>query len=171
MVVAKGDCSSTAALCGWRCGKLTRVSHSSFDGETIESVDALDSAAGVSLFLDEAFRGPRPTLLERREALLEGVDLLEGRPEYSVQVEVHTDAKCLTTRVEALTLDQGMRKSRKTDIADLRDALERGLVESLRHIAGVWNPADALTKLGSRTKQTMQRLDEVVRGVYVPFFG
>jgi len=114
--------------------------------------------------------GQRPTLLERKEARLEGWDAMYGRKDYGVQIECHTDAKCLTSRVNSLTLDQGMRKARKTDISDLKDGLERGLLDRIEHIAGPFNPIDALTKSSSRTARTMERLRDVVRGVYEPVY-
>ena len=170
MAQTKGDTSGAVAVIAWRCGKLPRVSHSSFDGETIEAVDALDGTTGISLFIDEGLFGQRPTMLERKEAQLEGWDAMAGRKDFNVQVLAHTDAKCLTSRVESVTLDQGMRKARKTDISDLKDSVERGLLEDLVHIAGPYNPVDALTKSASRTTKTMERLREVVRGHYEPVY-
>ena len=170
MAKVRGDESGTVALLAWRCGKLPRVSHSSFDGETIECVDALDGSVGISLFLDEGLYGQRPTMLERKEAQLEGWDAMEGRPEYGVQIVAHTDAKCLTSRIHSVTLDQGMRKARKTDISDLKDRIERGLLEDVVHIAGPHNPLDALTKHASRTAKTMPRLKQLVQGHYEPIF-
>ena len=170
MAKTVGDESGTAALLCWRCGKLKRVSHSSFDGELIECVDTLDSATGISLFFEEAFQGKRESRIQKRlDALESGVEPTEDA--FLVQVECHTDAKCITSRVEAMTLDPGMRKARKTDLADLRDAIERGLILCLKHVTGVDNPAEALTKAGARTKRTMERLKEVVGGVYLPILG
>ena len=153
-------------MLGWRCGKLPRVSHSSFDAETIEVVDALDASTGVSMLIQEGLEGPRQTLVELK---LQGVPRVEH--DFTVKVELHTDAKCLTSRVDKLTQDPGMRKARKTDIADLRDSMQRGLVSSIKHITGVDNPCDALTKRASKTQKTMLRLLEVVRGCYVPIFS
>jgi len=167
MAQVKGDQSGKVDLLGWKLSKLPRVSHSSFDAETIIAADGVDGAIGVSLFIDEGLFGQKPTLLERREAQCEGWDAMAGRKEFNVQILAQTDAKCLTTRVHALTLDQGMRKARKTDISDLKDGLELGVLEDVDHIAGVWNPADPLTKAASRTAQTMGRLREVVGGMYV----
>ena len=87
-----------------------------------------------------------------------------------MQVVAHTDAKCLTSRIHSVTLDQGMRKARKTDISDLKDSIERGLLEDVVHIAGPHNPIDALTKHASRTAKSMPRLKELVQGTYEPVF-
>ena len=61
---------------------------------------------------------------------------------------------------------RGMTKRRKNDIADLQELVAISYMHAPTHIAGPWNPLDALTKHSSRTRKTMARLLEWMEGKY-----
>ena len=150
----------------WRSGTLKRVTHSSWDAETIAAVEALDAALMVAMMVEEGLSGVRGSVRDRLESWLE-----EGQApaRETVKVEMHTDSKSLTTRVESMSMTN-LSKRRKADVADLRECVDRGEL-TLVHIAGKQNPADCLTKHRSRTKFTSQRFVELVKtGWYEPIF-
>jgi len=149
----------------WRSGKLRRVTHSSFDAETIAAIEALDAALMVAMLIEEGVNGVRESLRDRTERWLDGD--VNAFKTTKTMIELHTDSKSLTSRIQSMSTSS-LTKRRKADIADLRECVDRGELQLL-HIAGKQNPADCLTKHRSRTKQTTTRFIELIKtGWYEP---
>ena len=82
---------------------------------------------------------------------------------------MHTDAKDLVDNVESLRVKAGFSKRRRIDIADMKELRSQGLLRRLLHVMGDFIHSDPLTKQRTRTRQTMERLVELLRtGYYEP---
>ena len=91
---------------------------------------------------------------------------LEGvapQREGGVPMELHTDSDDLVKRVKKLTFDAGLKKRRKTDIADVQECIDLGVLRHLVKIAGPGNPIDCYTKEMSFDTRPYQRLCELMR--------
>ena len=156
---------SEVCLLGWRSGKVKRVSHSSFDGEVVECSEGIDGACAVAAMVAEIAYGQKLSRWERYEAAVAG----EPVEDDVVQVSVvpHTDAKSLTTRVEAVCVDQAMKKSRKVDVQEIKEHVCAGRCEALIHIAGPWNPVDVLTKPVAQCSQAVPEWEGMVNGSWI----
>jgi hypothetical protein len=147
-----------------KSGHITRVAHSSFDGETLVGIEGVDVSLSVAFLVEEFLHGVRPSLWDRKLAQLEGTELSS---ELMVPIEQHTDAKDLVDRVRKITFDPKMSKRRKTDIFDYQELEEMGIMRPLIKIAGPENPVDCLTKAMPFASKGFTRLLELVRdGVY-----
>ena len=156
------------ALVDWRSGKLVRVTHSSFDGETVAGVEAVDAGLCICMLVEEFQHGILPPMREKLMMKMEGCEL--ERPK--VPVEMHTDANCLVKRVETLGMDSSMSKRRKQDVPDLKECRAKGDMLPLVKIQGQWNPVDPLTKVASRTEKTTRELRRLLAtGWYEPPLG
>ena len=148
----------------FRSGHVTRVAHSSFDGETLIGIEGLDFSMAVALLVEEFETGVRPGLWDRRLMQLEGVS---QKPECDIAIELHSDSEDLVSRVRKITNDPSMSKRRKTDIADFQESEELGIMRPIVKIWGKKNPVDCFTKEMSFESIGYQRLCELVRdGVY-----
>jgi hypothetical protein len=147
-----------------KSGHLTRVAHSSFDGETLVGIEGVDVSLSVALLVEEFLHGVRPSLWDRKLAQLEGIELSS---ELMIPIEQHTDAKDLVDRVKKITFDPKMSKRRKTDIFDYQELEDLGIMRPLIKITGPDNPVDCLTKAMPFDSKGFARLLELVRdGVY-----
>ena len=153
-----------------RAGRIHRVAHSPFDAETLIAVEGADAGLSVAMFVDEAERGPQPSMWDRKCAALDGVDL--GPRTCEVPLELHSDSMGMITKVRANRVDPNMCKRRRLDIADLKELVDMGLMRDPVHHVGVTNPIDALTKDRKHTTKTMPLLLKLLRtGWYKPDTG
>ena len=147
-----------------RSGKLARVTHNSFDAESIIGVEGLDAGMAVAKLVEEFKYGPTPTMRDRAMASLP--------PRPRVKVELQTDSNSLVTHVASIRMDPRLAKRRRQDVADVKEAIALGDIYPLVFIRGLWNIMDPLTKCRSRTKLTMQELIKVLTtGWYAPPLG
>ena len=152
-----------------RSGRVRRVVHSSFDGETVVAVEIVDTMLSLQMLLDELRRGPYLNLLQRKILVIEGQ---EPEPEILTRGELHTDCNSLVTRTNSLKVDPNMTKRRKLDVADIKEVIQEGFVDPLVHINGDFNPANAGTKKISWYHVTMRRLVALVTDCYYePMYG
>lgn len=152
----------------FKSSKCRRVTHSSFDGETISAVDGAEAGMAVALLVEEYESGVLPSLRERQLAAIDGVGLVRER----VDVELYTDSKSLVSKVENVRMDPKLTKRRKQDVADLKEALA---VRDLRRLVfhrGEWIVADPLTKPRARATQTSGELVKLLStGWWEPVLG
>jgi len=147
-----------------KSGHITRVAHSSFDGETLVAIEGIDMALSIALLVEEFESGPRLGMWDRKLAQIEGTQF---PGELEVPVELHTDSKDLVDRTRKITFDPKMAKRRKTDVADLQELESLGTLRPIVKIAGPKNPVDCGTKEMSFESGPYMRLFELVRdGVY-----
>jgi len=155
------------ALVWINSGKLSRVTHSSFDGECVNVVETVDMALAIELLVEEVEYGVMPSRRARMEAMRDGAASSEAVERAPIGIEVHTDSKSLVDRVASRMLEAGMAKRRKQDVADLQElTFEEQLRDPLFHCSGKAIPMDPLTKPASQAKQTSARLREVLEGGY-----
>jgi hypothetical protein len=151
-----------------RAGKLGRVTHSSFDGESVNAIEAVDVALAVQYLIAEYENGVQVSRDKRLEMLIHG----ETDPDANrrvLPIQLDTDSKSLVDRVESAKLDAQMSKRRKADVADLQELRWLNLLKRLRHVSGKSIPADCLTKPKTITKDTMARLVKILKeGFYEP---
>ena len=147
--------------------KAPRVCHASFDAECVGGVEAVDNGLDFAMLTRELLYGRRPSLLTKLERRWgQGTspgEVGDARPQ--VKTTVHTDSLGVVDKTRKLCL-RGMSKRRKNDIADIQELVAIGLLETPVHVAGKFNPFDALTKHKSRTRVTMERLVEWQGGEY-----
>jgi hypothetical protein len=150
-----------------KSGHITRVAHSSFDGETLVAIEGIDLALSSALLVEEFESGPRMGMWDRKLMQIEGV---EFKRELEVPLELHTDYKDLVDRTRKITFDANMAKRRKCDVADLQELETLGILRPIVKIAGPKNPVDCGTKEMSFESGPYMRLCELVRdGVYEPY--
>jgi hypothetical protein len=148
--------------------KCKRVTHNSFDGETIAAIDAVEAGMAVALLVEEYNNGVLPSLRERQIAEADGRELVRVR----TPVELYTDSNSLVTKVKNVRMDPKLTKRRKQDVADLKEALGVGDLSRLIHHRGEWIVADPLTKPRARSGQTSEELIRMVsRGWFAPVLG
>ena len=160
------DGSELFSIVEWRSGKIPRVTHSSFDAETIEAVLGTDMATGVGELVSEALHGVRPGISERRELETEGTPWTD----VITESEVHTDSKCLVDRTANLGISSAIQPRRRRDIADMKECVDYGQLRPLVHIAGPTNPVDGLTKEKTRhgVRQTLEIMRKLLTtGIYL----
>ena len=148
----------------FKSGHVTRVAHSSFDGETLIGIEGIDMGMSVALLVEEFEQGVRMNMWDRKLATLEGIDVT---PELTVPIELHTDAQDLVDKVRKITFDPKMAKRRKTDVADFQELEELGIMRPLVKIDGGFNPVDCMTKEMSFDSAPFLRLCQIARdGIY-----
>ena len=148
------DCSSR---------RLKRTTHSSFDAETVNAIDALDVSLGVCELVSEWQHGVRPT------PSFENSFQWEAGIRPAVPLELHVDANDLVEAVEGLRMKPTFKRRRKLDIADIRELRAEGGLRRLLHVQGKGFHADPLTKPRKVTQQTTLILQTLLRtGVYRP---
>ena len=139
--------------------KLSKVTHSSFDSESINNVDSLDLAININETSTETAIGVCPN---RRET--------ELRSQWRAQrlsCEVHSDSHSFT-RLVKIGLTHVLSRRRARDIEDARQALQDEDISCFLHVDGITNPADAGTKKNPSAKAS-ETLDLLVhKGVYYP---
>jgi len=150
-----------------RSVKLKRVTHSSFDAETVNAIDTIDVALGVVELIHEWQNGVCPGRVEVMQNWLQTHEWPEEKD--PVPIEMHTDCRDLVDNVESLSMKTTLTKRRRIDVADLKEMRMRGQLRRLLHLSGKHIPTDALTKQKVFTKQTMVRLVELFKtGYYEP---
>ena len=151
-----------------RSGPLKRVTHSSFDAETVNVVETYDWCLAVALVVEEYLKGIRPSRRGAVEMRARGEGYQLAAPP-TVQVELHTDAMSLIDRTDSLKLDSGLSKRRKADVADLQEGQRHRELRPLGHLDGKMNPTDGLTKPAAQVKQGGLALLRILKdGVYEP---
>ena len=160
---AGSDGDFAGVLC--RSFKEARTTSSSYDAESVAAVVGVDSAIALQFLIQEFFVGVRPSRRERIARQVEGEwDFLTDAAVCAL--ELHTDCDNLVKNVENLQCISDLSKRRKIDIADLRELRDRGELRRLVHVAGEFNPTDALTKKPERTVKTTERLIEILSTGY-----
>jgi hypothetical protein len=146
--------------------KLKRVSHGSFDAETVWSIECLEEARFTALLLEEGLWGRRPGLLDRVQAEAEGIELgVDYMP-----CEINTDCNSLVEAARSV-IPTKQSKRRRTDVADIKECVRVGSLLPLVHISGKLNPSDCISKYynAGGTYTTRKRFSEVyTNGTYVP---
>ena len=151
-------------------GKLSRVTHSSFDGETINVIETVDMALAIESLLEEVEYGVQPGRRTRIEGMRDGVGECGPVARAPIPIEMHTDSKSLVDRVGSRKLDAGMSKRRKQDVADLQELTFEGQMrDPLFHCSGTAIPMDPLTKPANLAKKTSLQLRMLLEeGYYRP---
>ena len=161
--------SFKCGLVYFRSGATRRCASSPFDGETLSFVEAQDVALGVALLIEEFEFGVRETMWERKLMALSGITI--DAKECEVPTEGHTDSESLVKAINSLTWSNKPSKRRKGDIFDLQELKSLGIARESAHIDGVANPFDSGTKAMTFESVSMQRLREIMSGLYEPVFG
>ena len=141
-----------------KSSKAKRVTHSSFDIETITAVAALDAGLFTKFLIEEWYNGVRAS----RGAMLRG-ELKQTKKKEKVTCGMYTDCNSLVTHLESHKAPKGMSKRRVYDLADMRQALDEKDLDYIQHIEGKLNPMDCLTKRRCRCLQTQAILQSVLR--------
>ena len=136
---------------------LSRVTHSSFDAETVAAIETLDLALSVQAVVDELVNGIKP---KRSLRLEQNATTWVAAPQ--TKVRLYSDSKSLCDRVASQQLEAGMSKRRKQDIADLQEAAREGEMDLPVHLEGKKNPVDAGTKPARCTEVTQNLLKELL---------
>ena len=162
--------SAVGSECGVvyvRSGRAKRVTHDSFDIETITGVEAVDAGLACAALVEEFLAGPMPSMKTR--ALVGWLQSEEGLQRPKVPLRVYTDCNSLTVNVRAPKTVRKLSRRRAVDVADLRECVSLGDIELLESINGPTNPTDCLTKVLAKTHQTRVTLREIfATGHYAP---
>ena len=149
-----------AGLLSWSSVGVARVTHSSFDSETIVAVSSLDMTNNHRELLGEVLIGvcpPRRNREERRR-------WMDNLP----LCELHSDSMSLVKAVR-LGVNNKLAMRRSRDVSDIREAISLGDYSALLHIAGPSNFSDVGTKPPSRTVKSQALLEQLVYyGLYKP---
>ena len=164
----RGDSDSKVAILGFKSAKVDRVAWCSFDGEAIVLANSRDAARIVMEIASEAFNGPKLTRSTIALNYLETGEQPANR--YNIGCDLLTDCKSLEQRVNSLTNDPLMKKARKDDVNAIKE-VKRLFNWRILHINGPTNPVDSFTKDESRCSKSIQYLDKLIAGEYVPDFG
>jgi len=149
------------AIADVRSGKLKRVTHASFDAETVNAIESVDVALGVVELIREWQVSVRPGRAASMHAWL---DTNEWPDEHGyVDMELHTDCRDLVDNVEAEVVTKQLTKRRRIDVADLRELRKLGQLRRLLHVDGDYIHPDPLTKYRTLAKRTMGRLVDLLR--------
>ena len=135
----------------WKAGTTRRVASSSYDGESLTCMEALDVGLAVQALEDEVSHDICPTLFQR-------VTHDMHHTTTKTPMELDTDAKDFVTATRSLVPPPGFTKRRKSDVYDVQELRRLKFLRKVRHIRGVTNPLDAGTKRMSTHSQTMKRL-------------
>jgi len=148
-----------------RSSKARRVTHDSFDVETVSAVDGVDAGLCVAGMVEEFYSGPLPDLKSR---IMHRLSQEPGVPRAHVPCILDTDCNSLVVNVNAPKVVRKLSKRRAIDVSDLRECVRLGELQ-VRAIEGVTNPMDACTKALSKTVRTRGILVELLStGVYTP---
>ena len=140
--------------------KITKVTHASFDSESINNVDALDLGININESSTETQFGVCPKRSEKDER--------KKWMSLRTPLEIHSDALSFIKLVR-IGMSQTLTRRRARDIDDARQALEDGDVSLFMHIRGVTNPADIGTKRAAKAKESKDRLRKILHeGFYKP---
>ena len=151
-----------AGLVSWQSCGLGRVSHSSFDFESICAISSLDLIVNLRELVGEILVGPCPRLL-----LNSGKDRRAWK-ERLPTAELHSDSMGLVKAVRLGTNPQ-LSQRRRRDILDLRDCMFHGEVAVFMHVDGPTNPTDVGTKPNAKTQVAAVELEHLIyRGKYAP---
>ena len=151
-----------AGLLSWRTCGLARVSHSSFDFESISAVSSLDLLGNVREVVGEVTISLCPPLRANK-----GADRQKWRDQLP-SCELHSDSMGLVKAVR-LGVSGAMSSRRRRDILDLRDSMSHGDIDVFMHVDGPTNFADVGTKTISRTQKAFEVLKDLIhKGVYIP---
>ncbi len=167
--IAEDDAAQDSGRYGpvyWKMGVTRRVANSSYDGESLVGLEAVDVGLCVSDLCAEFAHGPRLTLYESHAA---GMPLED--PDRVVPLELHTDSKDLVDATTSITYTRGMEKRRRGDVFDLQDLQEHGRLKEIVKIKGTTNPLDAGTKKMTFEATTMYQLRSLAGGEYRPDLG
>ena len=148
-----------------RSARARRVTHDSFDVETVTAVDGVDAGLCIAGLVEEFYSRPLPDLKTRIMQRLQTCDT-EMWQRLHVPVVVDTDCLSLVANVKAPKVVRRLSKRRAIDVSDLRECVRFGELQ-VRAIEGITNPLDAATKAMGKTIQTRKILVEVLStGVY-----
>jgi len=154
----------------WHSGLTRRVASSSFDGEALTGVEAVDAGVAIQAHMEESLTGQRTTLLDKRmEKCMEKTPGHEG--ENDVTLDLHSDSNDLVQCVRSIVPVRGFNKRRKCDVYDLRELLDLKILRRVLKIQGKTNPMDAGTKRLAPTAITMQLCRALQKGLYTPDYG
>ncbi len=162
-IMSEGSVGDTGelAICDIRSTKLKRVTHSSFDAECVNTIEAADVALGVVELIHEYQHGIRPSRVDSVRGWLQSQQWPDLGPDDCVKMEIHTDCQDVADNVETLGL-KDMSKRRRVDIADLKELRTFGQLRRMLHVSGSHIHADPLTKQKTTTKATSQRLVQLL---------
>ena len=157
--------SEALAVVQVRSARARRVTHDSFDVETVTAVDGVDAGLCIAGLVEEFYSRPLPDLKTRIMQRLQTCDT-EMWQRLHVPVVVDTDCLSLVANVKAPKVVRRLSKRRAIDVSDLRECVRFGELQ-VRAIEGITNPLDAATKAMGKTIQTRKILVEVLStGVY-----
>jgi hypothetical protein len=176
-LMEEGDDECRFSVAEWKSTKCVRVTHSSFDGETVAAVQAVDAGLAVALLVEEFEHGVLRSRKQRMYDQLQGrsvtrakvqVEMCTPGKKLDTQCELYGDAQSLIDKVHSRRLDVKLAKRRKQDVSDLKECVELEELKRLKKVDGKRNCVDALTKGRARTKVTMECLVDVLStGRYV----
>ena len=137
-----------------KSGKLRRVASGSFAAECIAAHSCLGSILKVRGVVEEFLRGIKQTYGERMWCEQCAPDEVEELvPVEPIKLEVLTDSNGLVTNCHGEFNRANIEGRRAEDLTDFRECIQYDSL-TLRHIDGVTNPADALTKSHNRCTKT-----------------
>ena len=139
-------------------GPLGRVATTPFDGETIQTCDAVDATLDIQARLSELENGSVQGLFERVAArhLNPGIT---PAPSELTKGSVHTDSMSLVDAVGSTRLPKC--KRRRVDVAQIRSCLELGDLDGLDHQCRAANPSDPLTNDRGVTCESRECFDQL----------
>ena len=161
--------SDELAVVHVKSSRARRVTHDSFDVETVTAVDGLDAGLCVAGMVEEFYSRPLPDLKTRvlQRQITPGADG-SAWPRKRVLVVLDTDCMSLVANVKAPKVVRRLSKRRAIDVSDMRECVRLGEL-SVRAIEGVTNPLDAATKALGKTVATRKILCELLStGIYEP---
>jgi len=151
-----------------KSARARRVTHDSFDVETVTAVDGVDVGLCVAGLIEEFYSGPLPDLKSR---VLQRLGQADGDVQVQrthVPVLVDTDCLSLVANVRAPKVVRRLSKRRAIDVSDMRECVRLGELQ-VRAIQGTTNPMDAATKALEKTAHTRRILvDLLSTGIYEP---
>ncbi len=149
--------------------RARRVTHDSFDVETVTAVDGVDAGLCVAGLVEEFYSGPLPDLKTRiYERLGQATGDSVHQARCHVPVVVDTDCYSLVANIKAPKVVRKLSKRRAIDVSDLRECVRLGEL-AVRAIDGKTNPMDACTKGLDKTVRTRAIfVDLLSTGVYQP---
>ena len=108
----------------------------------LEIVEATDHGLLIAMLVEELRRGPRPTLMQKREMACNNQFYLES----PTPIKVWSDSQSSIDTVLSNKDKEGVTKRRRLDIADLKECVALELTRPPGFINGEVNPMDVATK-------------------------
>ena len=151
MAISPPGTAGTFSPLSIRAGKSPRATHSSYDIESVSSIQCLDEGLALGVQLQEFLKPPKQ-FKKRAERFSFAA---EGTSKIDFYTELHSDAELLCNGVNlSKRIDPTMGARRREDLDDLKECIRTRDLAMVGHIAGKKNPTDRLTKPLARCADT-----------------